>query len=155
MTQNTLPKNVLQATDAVEVISGSRLAHLKVLAAESPLHRSRILLHRSHADVVQEMVICIHYDSYIRPHRHPTGKAESYHIIEGELQVNIYNDTGKDRTTFRLGGTSRNVMYRLAGGIYHQPLAVSEWAIYHEVYTGPFDKDADVEYAQWAMAEAA
>ena len=37
-------------------------------------------------------------------------------------------------------------MYRIQGNIWHQPVPISEWVIYHEVYTGPFIKEEDVEY---------
>ena len=43
--------------------------------------------------------------------------------------------------------------YRMNRGYYHMPIAVSEWCIYHEVYSGPFIKTKDVYYPKWAPKE--
>jgi cupin fold WbuC family metalloprotein len=145
--------NVIRAMQDIEVVGRSRIEELKMVAAKSLQKRSRLLLHDSSESLVQEMIICAHKDSYIRTHRHPKGKAESYHIIEGELSVNIYAEDGELEATFELGRSVGNIAYRVRGGIYHQPRAITEWAIYHEVFTGPFDKERDVQYAPWAMHE--
>ena len=39
-------------------------------------------------------------------------------------------------------------MYRIKGDIWHQPIPVSEWVVYHEVATGPFLKSDDVIYLE-------
>ena len=67
-------------------INATHLERLKWSAEESPLRRSRICLHSDNSDQVHEMVIAFCRDSYVQPHRH-TGKSESFHIIEGRLQV--------------------------------------------------------------------
>ena len=143
--------NVLQAASDVYVLDAGTIQYLKILARESPLKRSRILLHESQDSAIQEMVLCVHRDSYVRPHKHPKGKSESYHLIEGEMRVNIFTEDGDLRERIEL--SSKSPMYRIQGNIYHQPLPVTEWAVYHEVYQGPFNKERDVLYAPWSKAE--
>ena len=99
------------------------------------------------------MIIVAHKDSYVRPHKHSPERSESYHVIEGELEVTVYDDKGRVQQLFWLN--EKVPFYRLRGGFYHEPRPVSEWVIYHEVFTGPFDKDKDVIYADWAKAETA
>jgi glucose-6-phosphate isomerase len=33
------------------------------------------------------------------------------------------------------------------------PVPTSEWLVYHETYSGPFNKDYDVEFPAWAPHE--
>ena len=40
-------------------------------------------------------------------------------------------------------------MYKIQGDVWHQPIPDSEWVVYHEVATGPFDKERDVIYSKW------
>lgn len=135
----------------IQIITKQMLEALKIQATHAPKRRARIELHGNHFEV-QEMVICLCRGSYVRPHRHPVGKAESYHVIEGTLQAQIFDEAGK--LTQEVILYDKSPLYRLAGGIYHGPAALTEFAIYHEVYPGPWAKDVDVQYAPWAAEEA-
>ncbi len=136
----------------IRVVDRRYIDELKQEAWEHPKRRARIILHGPH-DTVTEMIIALHETSYLRPHKHPEGKPESYHLIEGRLLVYVFNDEGFN--TIKVKMNSETPFCRIGGDVYHQPVAVSEWAIYHEVYPGPFNKPKDVIYAPWAQAEAA
>ena len=138
--------NTQFSNDEVFILDESKIFELKKIALSHPLKRSRLCLHKDRNDPVQEMIIVAHKDSYIEPHRHPLNKPESYHIIEGVLEVKIFSDQGQVIKNFFLGDSSNLKIYRIEGNIWHQPIPLSEWVIYHEVYTGPFDKDIDVTY---------
>lgn len=97
------------------------------------------------------MVICLHKSSYVRPHRHPYHKSESYLLLEGELDVLLYAESGDLSRVVNLN--QENFLYRMTGGWYHQPLPKTDWAIYKEAYAGPFRKDFDVVYAPFARPE--
>ena len=109
---------------------------LKAEALASPKGRSRVILEPGF-----DMVICLHRDSYVRMHRHP--RYEAYHVIEGALGVfdAVYNAV--------------DPYVRIPPLTWHQPSALTEFVIYREFYAGPFEKSRDVEYAPWAIAEAA
>lgn len=149
--------NVLRSSADIEVVTLKTVQELKDLAWRHPLRRARICLHHGPAEPTQEMVLAVHKSSYLRPHRHPSSKSESYHVIEGEMDVNIFASNGSLERVIRLSaegrGTGGAFMYRITNGVWHQPVAVSEWVIYHETYTGPFVKESDVEYAPWAPEE--
>jgi cupin fold WbuC family metalloprotein len=136
----------------VFVLDSAVVESLKLAAFQSPLRRVRICLHSSLDSPVQEMIIALCRNSVIEPHRHPVDKPESYHLIDGAMDVNIYDPLGKrlQRIQLRKDGAC---MYRIHGGVWHQPLAVSECAVYHEVYTGPFSKEVDVRYKDWTENE--
>lgn len=113
---------------------------LKIEALASPKKRSRVILAPGF-----DMVICLHVDSYVRMHRHP--RYEAYHVIAGELIVE-----GCDGLVVR---NKHDPMLSIPAGTWHQPKARTEFVFYREFYCGPFEKGRDVEYAPWAMAEAA
>jgi cupin fold WbuC family metalloprotein len=129
----------------VFLLDAAVVESLKQAARMSPLRRARICMHQDLESPVQEMIIALCRDSLVQPHRHPTRKPESYHLIEGNMNVNIFDDSGILIQVLELRQNGPR-LYRIEGGVWHQPVAISECAIYHEVYTGPFTKEKDVAY---------
>lgn len=126
---------------------------LKNLALDSSRQRSRVCAHRKVADKVHEMLISLTRDAYIRPHRH-LGKSESFHVIEGLIDVVIFDDMGRiqhviSMTDFLSGGV---FYYRLADPLFHTVMIRSEVAVFHETTMGPFDKQNTV-YPSWSPHE--
>ena len=76
-------------------IGNKEIQYLKKKSILSPKNRYRICLHNNTNHLTQEMVICINGFSYIRPHKHPKNISESYHLIEGALDVYILDNSGK------------------------------------------------------------
>ena len=133
-------------------INAAHLDQLKKAASQAPLRRSRICLHPDNNDKVHEMVIAFCRDSYIPPHRH-TGKSESFHIIEGALQVIFFDDAGavSSRLNMAPPGSKQTFFYRLNCNQYHTAVMLTDYVIIHETTTGPFIKDQS-EFAPWAPA---
>ena len=115
--------------------------------------RARICAHPSASDPLHEMIICLDRGTYIRPHRHAC-KSESFHIIEGELDVVLFEDDGAIREVIRMGPyrSQRTFFYRLMEPCFHTVLVRTRQAVFHETTNGPFDP-ADAEYAPWAPPE--
>jgi cupin fold WbuC family metalloprotein len=136
------------------------VAYLKNMALASPRNRYRLCLHSDQNCPTQEMIICLKGFCYFQPHLHPGNRSESYHIIEGLLDVYLLSEMGEVIETIRLGapGTAaagsedRALMYRLSAPIYHLLISRSEWLIYHEVTTGPWNSEA-IRYAPFAPSE--
>jgi len=135
------------------------IEYLKMKATESIRNRYRLCLHQDVSHHTQEMIICLKGFTYFQPHRHPAGHSESYHLIEGLLDVYLFNEQGCLLETVRLAApgsyndASRAFMYRLSFPIYHFVVPLSEWTIYHEVLTGPWNKDSINHYAPFAPEE--
>lgn len=134
----------------ISVVDGSIIDLLKSMAQDSSKKRSRACMGNTDSPV-QEMVIVLQEGSYVRPHKHPKHKAESYHIVEGELLVKIFTEEGSLYREIKLN--KKTPFYRLKGGWYHQPVSLTPVCVYHEVYAGPYNKDVDVLYAPWADEE--
>lgn len=111
-------------------------------------------MHLREEDSVQEMVVGLCHDSYIRPHRH-IGKSESYHIIEGELSVILFDESGRvtKRIQMSADSTDKNLIYRLSNEIWHTVIPSTEYVVFHEVTNGPFIP-SDTQYAEWAPHES-
>lgn len=129
----------------VFVLDSAVIKSLKSAARKSPFGRARICLHIDTNSPVQEMVIALCKNSIVEPHRHPIHKPESYHLLEGEMDVNIFASTGEVIQVIKLHQNGVR-MYRIQGNVWHQPISISECSVYHEVYTGPFEKNEDVFY---------
>ncbi|WP_397569834.1 WbuC family cupin fold metalloprotein [Schlesneria sp. T3-172] len=144
------PKNVIVADSDIYVVEPETLQRLRQLAADSPLKRSRICLHRTSDDPIQEMVILFDRDTYVRVHRH-RNKSESFHVVEGLLQVIFFDDQGVETQRISLGapGTGRPSLYRLACDAWHTVLVESDWGVIHETTNGPF-VPGDAQFAPWA-----
>ena len=100
------------------------------------------------------MIIVLSNQTYIRPHKH-INKTESFHIIEGLIDVVIFDETGNIVEVVHMGDllSGHNFFYRLSDDYYHTPIIRSDFAVFHETINGPFDRTDTIE-APWAPDEA-
>lgn len=117
-------------------------AMLLRLANNSPSGSSRICLHDSQADSTQSMIICLSEYSSFAPHYHPETKSESYTILTGHLYVDLLDYDASIIETLRLSRENTPYMHR--GLTPHRTYTKDSYAIFHEVYHGPFSRDYDV-----------
>lgn len=130
-------------------IDRKKLEELKILAQKDPNKRARICLHKNDEEMVQEMIIAFCKDSYIRPHRH-IDKSESYHIIEGRIEIIFYNDNGIeiDKVILSDKMDEHPFLFRISNSDWHTVVPKSDFVIIHEVTKGPFNKNSS-EFADW------
>ena len=150
-----MSKDIIQNKKNLVYLSNKIINKIKKKALSNKRKRARICLHKSVNDKTNEMIIALNKRSFIAPHIHPNQKSESYHIIQGEMDVYVFNSKGKLQKKIQMGefNSKKNFFYRMCKGYYHMPLAKSEWCIYHEIYSGPFKKNVDVKYPKWAPNE--
>ena len=136
---------VFIALDSIVRLGDEELAFLKRQAQESPRKRARICAHKTNDDALHEMLIAIAATSYIHPHRH-IGKSESFHIVEGEVDVVVFDDAGEIVDVIELGaaGSGRKFYYRLSESAFHTLLIRGDFLVVHEVTNGPFARDRTV-----------
>ncbi len=144
---------VFLALDPIVRLGDEELAFLKTQALASPRKRARICAHKSNDDPLHEMLIVISSSSYIHPHRH-VDKSESFHIVDGEVDVVVFDADGNIMDVVELGaaGTGRSFFYRLAESAFHTLLIKTDYLIVHEVTNGPFARDKTI-LAPFAPAE--
>jgi len=141
--------------EPIRTVSDRDVDGLHERACQSQSGHYRLCLHRSVTDPVQEMIIAVLSSAVFGPHRHPTGKSETIHILRGELRTIIFDDEGRVIDILSLSANAADNsanggrVQRLEGGIWHLPLCVSDFAIYHEIYVGPYDRTVDVQSPRW------
>ena len=133
------------AEDPIVRCGDAEIDFLKKCAFESPRKRARICAHKTNQDALHEMLIAISATSYIHPHRH-VEKSESFHIVEGTVDVAVFDDKGVLAEVIQLGapGSGRSFYYRLSQSAFHTLLIRSDFLVVHEVTNGPFDRDGTV-----------
>lgn len=144
---------VFLATGGIVQVRAEDVATVKAKGTTNARKRARLCAHPGPEDRLHEMLIVLDRGTYIRPHRHG-GKAESFHIIEGELDVVVFHDDGSIREVVRMGpyGTAKAFYYRIMEPCYHSVLIHTPFALFHETTNGPFNR-ADTEFAPWSPAE--
>jgi cupin fold WbuC family metalloprotein len=146
---------VFKTTDQVVEIGDLWIGRLKAAASASPLRRSRVCLHLASTDNIQEMILALCSDVLFKPHRH-LNKTESFHIIEGELDVVVFTESGETLRVVQMGpiGSGKTFCYRLNASLYHALLPRTPFVVFHETTEGPFLIDS-AQYAPWAPEERA
>src|SRR4051794_3957665 len=113
-------QEVFNTTESIVEVGQDWLVHLKEAARASPLRRSRLCLHLGTDAPIQEMILVLCQDVLFRPLRH-LDKTESFHIIEGELDLVIFDEAGRPVRQLHMGaiGSGATFCYRLNKPLYH------------------------------------
>jgi cupin fold WbuC family metalloprotein len=129
------------------------IERLKALAAANPRRRARLCGHPAPGDSLHEMLIAHTRETYVRPHRH-LHKSESYHVIEGEFDLVLFDDEGTVEQVVAMGdrASGRQFYCRLQRSVYHSLIFLTESVLFQETTNGPFDPSRTV-FAPWAPAD--
>ena len=141
---------IYSASSDIVSIDKKDIHDLKKKVMQCPNQRIRICAHQASDDRLHEMLIVITQSSYIRPHKHQ-HKSESFHLIEGLLDVLIFNDQGDIIELIEMGDvlSGKKFFYRLSSSYFHTLVLRTDLVVFHETTNGPFVKEHTV-YAPWA-----
>jgi cupin fold WbuC family metalloprotein len=146
---------VFLAEGPIATIGIEDIEMLRLAVRKTPKRRVRINAHPGSDDGLHEMIIAIEPNSYIRPHKHP-GKSEAFHIIEGQVDIVVFNDDGAIDRIVSLGakGGPHPFYYRMSTAHFHTLIIRSDLLVVHEITNGPFFPGGTV-YADFAPEEDA
>ena len=147
-------KEVLFSPDNILHIDASDIDELKKKAKKNPRKRIRICAHKDIKDHIHEMLIVHEKSCYVRPHKH-INKTETFHIIEGEADILLFDEKGCVDQIIPMGSynSGRNFFYRLPPFRYHTLIIRSEVLVFHEITNGPFRPEETI-LAPWSPEEA-
>lgn len=153
MLTKRLNDEVFVADERIVQVTRADVTVLKDIASRGKKRRARLCAHKSPQDPLHEMLIVLHRDGYVQPHKHP-NKSESFHVLEGRFCVVIFDEGGAITDIIRMGdyASGRKFYYRLADAAFHTVYLETELAIVHETTNGPFDRK-DTLFAPWAPTE--
>ena len=145
---------VLYSKDVLTTAEQSDIDHFKQLSLHNPRKRVRLCAHLNQNNLLHEMLIVLEKSTYVRPHKHP-GKSESTHIIEGLVDVVLFDDDGQIERVISMGdyASGKTFYHRMATPVFHTLIIRSEVLVFHETTNGPFDRSATL-FAPWSPEDA-
>lgn len=144
---------VLYPDDEIVTVRRGDIESMKILSQKNARKRIRLCAHQTVDDPVHEMLIIHARDTYVRPHKH-LNKTESFHVVEGSLQVVVFDDSQNILEVILMGDyASGRVFYYRLGGVYHTILLESDFVVFHETSKGPFNR-AETVFAPWSPEES-
>lgn len=144
---------VLYLDDEIVVINNVTIQKLKSLAIQNQRQRIRLCVHKSPSEKLHEMFIIHSQCCYVRPHKH-IQKTESMTVLEGEVDVILFNEIGEIYQVNSLGSPSsgKNFFQRLPENTYHMLIIKSEILVFHEITSGPFFRENTI-FPDWAPSK--
>jgi cupin fold WbuC family metalloprotein len=143
---------VMYADSTLAIVEQEDIEELKTLALLNASQRARLCTHLDVTDALHEMLIVHQRGAYVRPHKH-IGKSESTHIIEGEVDLVLFDDAGAIERVIEMGSyeSRKPFYYRMNSSVFHMLIVRSDVVIFHEATNGPFIANASC-FASWAPA---
>ena len=141
------------SSDSIPKIRASDIEELKQKAKHNQRKRIRLCVHKKLSDDIHEMLIVHEKNCYVQPHKH-ANKIESFHIIEGIVDIILFTEDGNINDIISMGdySTGRMFFYRLSASVYHTLLIKSDVLVFHETTNGPF-RPEDTIWAPWSPNE--
>ena len=136
----------------MKLLPHALLAELTAKAAASERRRVHYNIHTGPADLVQRFIVVALRDSYFRPHRH-TARAELALVLQGEIDVVTFGESGKLTARYAIGQGAANLAYETLAASWHTIVVKSASAAFLEIKQGPYDPATASQFAAWAPAE--
>jgi cupin fold WbuC family metalloprotein len=148
-----IAEGIFAVMDNIIKINKSYIDFIKSEALKTNLKRARLCFHPNSNEPIHEMLIASSKDGYVRPHKHE-NKTESFSVIEGEIDVIIFNDNGTIEETIEMGDprSDKKFYYRSPKNQFHSVIVKTPIAVFHETTNGPFST-GDSIYAEWSPEE--
>ena len=141
---------VLYTSESISAVDRTEIAVFKDLSLDNDRKRIRLCTHSDPREVLHEMLIVHDKNTYVRPHKHP-GKSESTHIIEGLVDIVLFDDDGKIDRVLNMGdyASDKIFYFRMTTPVFHTLIIRSDILVFHETTNGPFNRNATV-FAPWS-----
>ena len=145
---------VIKNNSDVLFVNHEMIEEVKYEALQSPRHMARLLMHLSHEDMVQEMLIAMGKNCLVTPNS-SIGKSESLQVVEGRLLLVIFDQNGNVVKEEEMGpiGSNFSSIYRLNSTPWHTMVPLTEMVVVHETLQGPFGNSSDV-MPNWVPSES-
>jgi cupin fold WbuC family metalloprotein len=134
----------------MQLIDRVQLGKLYEQAAVSERLRAHSLLHHSHQDRVQRLLIAMVQGSFVEPHYHELPHQwEMFSVLEGVISVTLHSADGKMISSFKAGPLEDVSLIEFAPGDIHSIECISNKALLLEIKEGPFDPNYAKAFPQW------
>lgn len=146
-------EEVLYAEGSIVKVGRSDIDQLKEQAVMTERKRIRLCTHKDVDAKIHEMLIVHAKGAYVRPHKH-LNKIESFHVIEGLLDVVVFDDIGRITEVIKMGDYPSQLKFyhRISEPLFHTVLVRSDIVVFHEITNGPFVR-SDTIFPEWSPEE--
>ena len=136
----------------MKIVTAEMIAELLSRAAASPRKRMNLNLHAELTDPISRFLNAGIVGTYVRPHRHRSGKWELVSVLQGRCDLVIFTSEGvlENRVPLSSEGTG---VAEIPGGDWHSVVFHAPTAVVLEVKAGPYEPPLDKEFASWAPPE--
>lgn len=138
----------------MKLIDNALFEGLCAQAEDVPRRRVHHLLHDSHDEPVQRMLIAVQPGTYFRPHRHTAPlKWELMLVLKGAAAWLGFDEQGRvtGRTEAGAHRSSKGLEY--PPGTWHALVCLAPDTVLFECKPGPFAPIAEGDFAPWAPEE--
>lgn len=120
-------------------VNPEMVENIKEEARKSSRLIARLLMHLSHEDPVQEMLIAMCRGCAVTPNR-ALGRSESLQVVEGEILLIMFNENGRVIQKVEMGSSmsGKPFLYRFTSTPWHTMVPLTEMVVVHESLQGPF-----------------
>jgi len=123
-------------------------------AEESPRRRAHHLIHDSHGDPVQRMLIALQPGTYFRPHRHSRpAKWELVLVLRGIAAWIGFDDQGRIAGRTEAGAHRDCKGLEYPPGTWHSLVCLRPDTVIFECKPGPFSPVQPEDFAPWTPEE--
>ena len=138
----------------MQLIDNALLRTLTEAADDAPRRRVHHLLHASHDDPVQRLLIAMQPGTYVPPHRHTAPpKWELLLVLKGAAAWLGFDDTGRVTGRHEAGAHRGAKGLEYPSGVWHALVCLAADTVLFEVKQGPFTPTQPHDLAPWAPAE--
>lgn len=124
----------------MKAIGKAELFELFAQAQLSPRKRAHLLLHESHTEPVQRLLIGMVKGSFVEPHFHSGQRQwEMFVVLQGKVEIKLFDGEGRMITNFCAGPQEYVSTVELQPNEIHSVLCLTEQALLLEIKEGPFD----------------
>jgi cupin fold WbuC family metalloprotein len=139
----------------MKIISWNDLRSLADRGAESRRRRANLNLHPELSDPVQRFFNAVQPGSYVRPHRHGSGRWETFVALAGAGAMLTFDDDGAVLDRADLSPAGPHAAAEVPAGVWHTIVALEPGTAFLEIKPGPYVPLEDKDFAFWSPPEGA
>ena len=110
--------------------------------------------HKDLADPINRMLNAMERGAYFPPHKHENpDKREIFVILKGRVLLVEFDDGGKITDRIILDPQEGNFGVEIPARAWHGLVPLAESSVLYEIKEGPYDKNDDKKFPEWAPAE--
>jgi len=133
--------------------TGSMLEEVITNAKNSDRLRTNLNIHESAESAVQRLFLAFEPGTYIRPHRHSqTNKWELFIVLEGELDMLIFNDDGEVVERIVMSANATRVV-EILPNTWHTYICKRTGTLALEIKEGPYLPTLEEDFLSMSPAE--